>query len=62
MEDLEKRLAGMIVVVIAVIFLTQVLQWAGDINILWIGLAIAGVILAISVFLYQESRGGHADD
>lgn len=55
-EDLEKRLAGMIIIVMAVSFFTQVIQWDGQINILWFGLAIAGVILGISIFLYQESR------
>jgi uncharacterized membrane protein YqhA len=55
-EELEKRLAGLIVIVMAVIFLTQVIQWNGEITILWLGLAVGVVILAISVFLYQESR------
>jgi uncharacterized membrane protein YqhA len=55
-------LAGMIIIVMAVIFLTQVIQWNGEINVLWFGLAIAGVILAISAFLYQESRHGREAD
>jgi uncharacterized membrane protein YqhA len=61
-EDLENRLAGMIIIVMAVIFLTQLIQWNGEINLLWSGLAIAGVILAISAFLYQESRHGRTED
>jgi uncharacterized membrane protein YqhA len=55
-EDLEKRLAGMIIIVMAVVFLTQVLHWDGQINFLWFGLGIAAVIFAISIFLYQEAR------
>jgi uncharacterized membrane protein YqhA len=57
-DDLEKRLAGMIVVVMAVSFLTQVIQWTEGVNILWLGLATGSVILAVSIFLYQESRHG----
>lgn len=60
-QDLEKRLAGMIIVVMAVIFLTEALQWSGEIGILWIGLAVASVTLGISAFLYQESRHGPSD-
>ena len=58
-EDLERRLAGMIIVVMAVLFLTQVIQWNGTIAILWLGLAVGAVIFAISAFLYQEARHKH---
>ncbi|HQY94302.1 YqhA family protein [Caldilinea sp.] len=58
-NDLEKRLTGMVVTVLSVIFLTQVVQWQSGLDILWIGLAIGVVVLAISVFLYQESRHDH---
>jgi uncharacterized membrane protein YqhA len=61
-EDLEKRLAGMIIIVMAVILLTQVIQWNGEISVLWFGLAVASVILAISAFLYQEARHDRTSD
>ena len=56
-DDLEKRLAGMVVTVLSVIFLTQAVQWQGEQGIFWYGLAIGVVILAVSFFLYQEGRG-----
>jgi len=55
-DDLEKRLAGMVITVLSVIFLTAAVQWKGGQDILWYGLAIGAVILGISVFLYQEGR------
>ncbi|MBK8049403.1 MAG: YqhA family protein [Anaerolineales bacterium] len=55
-EDLERRLTGMIVVVMAVIFLTAVIKWDGTITLLWLGLAIGVVTFAVSFFLYQETH------
>jgi uncharacterized membrane protein YqhA len=55
-DDLEKRLSGMVVTVLSVIFLTQAVQWQGGQDILWYGLAIGVVILGISFFLYQENH------
>ena len=57
--DLEKRLAGMVVTVLAVMFVTQVLQWHEGRDLLGLGLAIAAVIAAISLFLYQEGKFHH---
>lgn len=53
--DLEARLVGMVITVLAVIFMTQALEWHGD-NILEFGLAIGAVIAAMSLFLYIERR------
>lgn len=58
-DDLEKRLAGMVITVLSVIFLTEAVQWKDGQDILWYGLAIGVVILGISAFLYQEGRHGH---
>jgi uncharacterized membrane protein YqhA len=58
-DDLEKRLAGMVITVLSVIFLTEAVQWKGGQDILWYGLAIGAVILGISAFLYQEGRHSH---
>jgi len=55
-DDLEKRLSGMVVTVLSVIFLTQAVQWQGGQDILWYGLAVGAVILGVSFFLYQEAQ------
>lgn len=54
--DLEKRLAGMSITVLSVIFVTVALESHGTTDILNFGLAIASVIAAISFFLYQEGK------
>lgn len=55
-EDLEHRLAGLVIVVLAVIFLTQAFQWEGGIGILWFGLSAGVVILAVASFLQKTSH------
>lgn len=55
-DDLEKRLSGMVVTVLSVIFLTQAVQWQSGQDILWYGLAIGAVIAGVSFFLYQETQ------
>ena len=55
-DDLEKRLSGMVVTVLSVIFLTQAVQWQSGQDILWYGLAIGAVIAGVSFFLYQEAQ------
>jgi uncharacterized membrane protein YqhA len=57
--DLETRLAGMAIVVLGVIFLTQALESHGQGDLLGFGLAVAAVIAALSLFLYQESKHVH---
>lgn len=57
--DLEKRLAGMVITVLSVMFVTQVLQWHEGRDMLNLGLAIAAVIIAVSLFLYQEGKFHH---
>ena len=55
-DDLELRLAGMVVTILSVIFLTAALEWEGEGGLLGFGLAVASVIAAVALFLYQESR------
>jgi uncharacterized membrane protein YqhA len=65
LNDLEKRLAGMVVTVLGVIFVTVALESHGNKDILGFGLAIASVIAAISLFLYQEGKfhqSNHSND
>lgn len=57
--DLENRLAGMVITVLSVMFVTQVLQWHEGRDMLNLGLAIAAVIIAVSLFLYQEGKFHH---
>lgn len=54
--DLEKRLVGMSVSVTAVVFVTHAIQPTSADELLPLGLAIAAVIAAIALFLYQEGR------
>ena len=60
--DLEKRLAGMVITVLAVIFLIQAVQWESGIDILWIGLAVAAVIVAVAFFLRHEEAAPDHDE
>jgi uncharacterized membrane protein YqhA len=65
--DLEQRLAGMVVTVVSVIFLTKALEYQDNLALLNSGLGIAAVIVAISLFLYVEGRhkvhnGGEEDE
>ena len=60
--DLEKRLAGMVITVLAVIFLIQAVQWDSGIDILWIGLSIGAVIVAVAYFLrIEETEPDHEE-
>lgn len=55
--DLERRLAGMSITVLSIIFVTAALESHGsDGNILGFGLATAAVIAAISFFLFQHGQ------
>ena len=55
LDDLKNKLLKVIVVVLAVQFLAQVLGWKGGPDLLFLGAAVAGVILAIAVFVKKES-------
>jgi uncharacterized membrane protein YqhA len=59
--ELEKRLASMVIVVLAVSFLSEAVNWNGDANLLGFGVAIGVVMLGVSAFLYQEARWSHKD-
>ena len=59
--ELEKRLASMVIVVLAVSFLSEAVKWNGDANLLGFGVAIGVVMLGVNAFLYQEARWSHKD-
>jgi len=56
-DDLKMKLVGVVIVVLAVLFLGQVVAWNGDRDLLGLGTAIALVIAALAYFL-STSRGG----
>lgn len=55
-ETLERRLSGMIVTILGVTFLTKAITSNSSQELLWSGLAISSIIIAISLFLYQEKK------
>lgn len=56
--NLEVRLAGMVIIVLSIIALTQALEAHGGSGS-GAGFEIAAVIAAISLFLFQEGRSSH---
>ena len=57
LEELKAKLLGVTVVLVSVSFVGFVVELDGNDNILEIGLSIAAVILAISVFLLVSGHG-----
>jgi uncharacterized membrane protein YqhA len=56
-DDLKNKLVGVVLVVLAVLFLGHVVAWDGSRDLLGFGLAIAAVIAALTFFL-MASKGG----
>jgi len=56
LDDLKNKLVGVVIVVLAVLFLGQVVGWDGERNLLPFGAAIAAVILTLTFFLGQKSK------
>lgn len=48
LDDLKARLLGVVVVILPVTFLGKLVDWKAGIDILWLGLAVAVVTLAIA--------------
>ena len=55
-DDLKNKLVGVVLVVLAVIFLGHVVAWDGSKDLLGFGLAVAAVIAALTWFL-MSSKG-----
>ncbi|NTU91174.1 MAG: YqhA family protein [Chlorobiaceae bacterium] len=51
LDDLKSKLLGVVVVVMAVVFLGHVINWHGEQEIIWIGGAIALVVSSMTFFL-----------
>lgn len=56
-DDLKMKLVGVVIVVLAVMFLGHVVGWNGERELLGLGIAISVVIAALSYFL-STSKGG----
>lgn len=54
LDDLKNKLIAVVIVVLAVLFLGQVVSWDGERDLLGYGVAIALVIAALSYFLSQK--------
>lgn len=66
LDDLKSKLVGVVIVVLAVLFLGQVVSWDGEQDLLGYGVAVALVIAALTYFLglklsaKAESDGKHS--
>lgn len=56
LDDLKNKLAGVVVVVMAVLFLGQVVTWDGERDLLRYGAAIALVIASLTYFLGLKTK------
>lgn len=57
LDDLKKKLIGVIVVVMGVVFLGQVVNWHGEQEIIYLGIGIAFVVASMTLFLgYQKKE------
>lgn len=55
-SDLEIRLAGMVVTILGVIFMTRAIDFENSKDLMLLGFAVSSVIIAISFFLFQERK------
>jgi len=56
LDDLKNKLIGVIVVVMAVVFLGHVVKWHGEQELIWLGGAIALVTSALTYFLGNKKK------
>lgn len=54
LDDLKARLLGMIIVLLPVTFLGKIVEWKEGQDILWLGLAVAAVLIAIAATQYTS--------
>ena len=54
--DLERKLIGLVITVLSVVFLGQIVTWDGQRDLLGFGVAIGAVIAALTFFLRHERR------
>jgi uncharacterized membrane protein YqhA len=58
LDDLKAKVLGVVIVILAVLFLGQALTWDGERDLLRFSGAIALVIAALTYFLGQKSHAG----
>ncbi len=56
LDDLKNKLTSVIIVVMGVIFLSQVISWDGERNLMVLGFPIAAVIAALTWFLRFSTK------
>ncbi|AOS84920.1 hypothetical protein BIU88_12745 [Chlorobaculum limnaeum] len=56
LDDLKNKLIGVIVVVMAVVFLGHVIKWHGEQELIWFGGSIALVTAALTWFLGNKKK------
>jgi uncharacterized membrane protein YqhA len=56
LDDLKSKLLSVIVVMLSVTFLAQVVNWDGVRNLLFMGIAVAAVIIAITFFIFWRIK------
>jgi uncharacterized membrane protein YqhA len=61
-DDLKNKLVGVVLVVLAVIFLGHVVAWDGTRDLLGFGVAVAAVIAALTWFLMSSKVGKDGKD
>jgi uncharacterized membrane protein YqhA len=54
--DLERKLIGLVITVLSVVFLGQIVTWNGQRDLLGFGVGISAVIAALIFFLGHERR------
>ena len=59
-DDLKRRLIGVVVVILGVVFLAEVVDWDGEKDLSRLGVAIALVIAALTLFLRAGGKS-HQD-
>jgi uncharacterized membrane protein YqhA len=60
-DDLKTKLTSVIVVVLSVLFLSEVVRWNGGTNILPLGAGIALIIAALTYFLSSQVKKPKSD-
>ncbi len=62
LHALEDRMIGMVVAVSCVVFLTLLMEWHGQFDIMAAGIGVGSVIAAASLFVYAGGRRNHSSD
>jgi uncharacterized membrane protein YqhA len=55
-DELKYKLAGIVVVMLGVLFLEQVFSWGSDRDLMPLGIGIAAIILALSYFIRRHPK------